>query len=446
MLSSVARPRRCERKTKPHTFPHRFAVFFPHMVLPHASRSGVHAGAGQPRGDDRKVLPIRKRHVVPALVVALPLVAPYLVKPGVTILSLFHPTVAISIEHADVGWLQPKPRLQGVTVRSKDNGLKTVFAAEAIRADRPVLKTVLARDQKCNIFIDRPIVAAYNLSSSIETTTSPFSAEVAVDDRLHLFVSDGTLLIDRALQKMLNGRLFVDVTRTLGDVRLEMDAPGVSVSNGCFRIRGSDVAFLTPMNIRTYVNQAFVSSFLGTINPLLSNAIAVDSGQAVSMRVAPVGEVMHLKPNQQSSLRIDVDAYTLKIRPGAVIGDLLKTLKVADRGELLVESSQAVVIINSDSERTIAVDTTVENVSLKLSDALSVDARLRSRIDGLERGDDAALEATIEIQPQTLRNVLRIKTETPLELTCRGTVSTPRLLVRDAAVRLGILLLEGYVR
>jgi len=415
----------------------------------------ANAGSGQREtGVRRFVRPaVLTALTVPSLLVA---VSPSLIKPALAIVSRVHPTVAISVDAADVGWLTPKPRLDGITVRSKLAGTAatpppptTLFSAASIRGDTSLLSAVLARGRKFNVFVERPRVGVFDPANvPARMGTSPFSAEVALDDRVHLFVSEGTLVVDAGLEQLLGGRLFVDVVKEKGSVRVEADGSDGLAVRGDFAMKMNEVVFVRPVEVRARVNQAFVTSVLGTVNPLLSNAVAVvQEGQPVTVRVAPVGG--GLKFGNASKMRIDVDGYRLKIRPGALIGEVLEILKLnAERSRaVVVESSPATVVVTTNTN-TSRVEAVMERVSIGLSAGRQVACRVSTVVDGsaaeISNGT-ASLEMRIDVLPETLLDLMKIKSSKPFRVDARGTTSRPVVLVTDAVMRLGALVVGSWV-
>ena len=399
---------------------------------------------------------------VPSLLVA---VSPSLIKPALAIVSRVHPTVSISVDAADVGWLTPKPRLDGITVRSKLAGTAaaattmktttTLFSAASIRGDTSLLNAVLARGRRFNVFVERPRVGVFDPANvPARLGTSPFSAEVSLDDRVHLFVSEGTLVVDAGLEQLLGGRLFVDVVKDKGSVRVEADGSDGLAVRGDFALknegRDREVVFVRPVEVRARVNQAFVTSVLGTVNPLLSNAVAVEQeGQPVTVRVAPVGG--GLKFGNASDMRIEVDGYRLKIKPGALVDEVLEILKLnGERSRaVIVESSPAKVVVTTNTNtNTSRVEAVMERVSIGLSAGRRVVCRVSTVVDGsaaeISNGT-ASLDMRIDVLPETLLDLMKIKSSKSLRVDARGTTSRPVVLVRDAVMRLGALVVGSWV-
>ena len=432
----------------------------------------ANAGSGSGSGSGQRETGVR-RFVRPAVLTALTVpsllvaVSPSLIKPALAIVSRVHPTVSISVDAADVGWLTPKPRLDGITVRSKLAGTAaaattmktttTLFSAASIRGDTSLLNAVLARGRRFNVFVERPRVGVFDPSNvPARLGTSPFSAEVSLDDRVHLFVSEGTLVVDAGLEQLLGGRLFVDVVKDKGSVRVEADGSDGLAVRGDFALknegRDREVVFVRPVEVRARVNQAFVTSVLGTVNPLLSNAVAVEQeGQPVTVRVAPVGG--GLKFGNASDMRIEVDGYRLKIRPGALIDEVLEILKLnGERSRaVVVESSPAKVVVTTNTNtntNTSRVEAVMERVSIGLSAGRRVVCRVSTVVDGsaaeISNGT-ASLEMRIDVLPETLLDLMKIKSSKSLRVDARGTTSRPVVLVRDAVMRLGALVVGSWV-
>jgi hypothetical protein len=57
----------------------------------------------------------------------------------------------------------------------------------------------------------------------------------------------------------------------------------------------------------------------------------------------------------------------------------------------------------------------------------------------------ASLELALEILPETLLDVLRIRSTKPLRVEARGTMLRPVVLARDAVLRLGALVVGSLV-
>ena len=430
----------------------------------------ANAGSGSGSGSGQRETGVR-RFVRPAVLTALTVpsllvaVSPSLIKPALAIVSRVHPTVSISVDAADVGWLTPKPRLDGITVRSKLAGTAaaattmktttTLFSAASIRGDTSLLNAVLARGRRFNVFVERPRVGVFdpaNVPSRLGT--SPFSAEVSLDDRVHLFVSEGTLVVDAGLEQLLGGRLFVDVVKDKGSVRVEADGSDGLAVRGDFALknegRDREVVFVRPVEVRARVNQAFVTSVLGTVNPLLSNAVAVEQeGQPVTVRVAPVGG--GLKFGNASDMRIEVDGYRLKIKPGALVDEVLEILKLnGERSRaVIVESSPAKVVVTTNTNtNTSRVEAVMERVSIGLSAGRRVVCRVSTVVDGsaaeISNGT-ASLDMRIDVLPETLLDLMKIKSSKSLRVDARGTTSRPVVLVRDAVMRLGALVVGSWV-
>ena len=431
-------------------------------------RLGPQANAGS--GSGQRETGVR-RFVRPAVLTALTVpsllvaVSPSLIKPALAIVSRVHPTVSISVDAADVGWLTPKPRLDGITVRSKLAGTAaaattmktttTLFSAASIRGDTSLLNAVLARGRRFNVFVERPRVGVFDPANvPARLGTSPFSAEVSLDDRVHLFVSEGTLVVDAGLEQLLGGRLFVDVVKDKGSVRVEADGSDGLAVRGDFALknegRDREVVFVRPVEVRARVNQAFVTSVLGTVNPLLSNAVAVEQeGQPVTVRVAPVGG--GLKFGNASDMRIEVDGYRLKIKPGALVDEVLEILKLnGERSRaVIVESSPAKVVVTTNTNtNTSRVEAVMERVSIGLSAGRRVVCRVSTVVDGsaaeISNGT-ASLDMRIDVLPETLLDLMKIKSSKSLRVDARGTTSRPVVLVRDAVMRLGALVVGSWV-
>ena len=432
----------------------------------------ANAGSGSGSGSGQRETGVR-RFVRPAVLTALTVpsllvaVSPSLIKPALAIVSRVHPTVSISVDAADVGWLTPKPRLDGITVRSKLAGTAaaattmtttmksttTLFSAASIRGDTSLLNAVLARGRRFNVFVERPRVGVFDPANvPARLGTSPFSAEVSLDDRVHLFVSEGTLVVDAGLEQLLGGRLFVDVVKDKGSVRVEADGSDGLAVRGDFALknegRDREVVFVRPVEVRARVNQAFVTSVLGTVNPLLSNAVAVEQeGQPVTVRVAPVGG--GLKFGNASDMRIEVDGYRLKIKPGALIDEVLEILKLnGERSRaVIVESSPAKVVVTTNTN-TSRVEAVMERVSIGLSAGRRVVCRVSTVVDGsaaeISNGT-ASLDMRIDVLPETLLDLMKIKSSKSLRVDARGTTSRPVVLVRDAVMRLGALVVGSWV-
>lgn len=430
----------------------------------------ANAGSGSGSGSGQRETGVR-RFVRPAVLTALTVpsllvaVSPSLIKPALAIVSRVHPTVSISVDAADVGWLTPKPRLDGITVRSKLAGTAaaattmktttTLFSAASIRGDTSLLNAVLARGRRFNVFVERPRVGVFDPANvPARLGTSPFSAEVSLDDRVHLFVSEGTLVVDAGLEQLLGGRLFVDVVKDKGSVRVEADGSDGLAVRGDFALknegRDREVVFVRPVEVRARVNQAFVTSVLGTVNPLLSNAVAVEQeGQPVTVRVAPVGG--GLKFGNASDMRIEVDGYRLKIKPGALVDEVLEILKLnGERSRaVIVESSPAKVVVTTNTNtNTSRVEAVMERVSIGLSAGRRVVCRVSTVVDGsaaeISNGT-ASLDMRIDVLPETLLDLMKIKSSKSLRVDARGTTSRPVVLVRDAVMRLGALVVGSWV-
>jgi hypothetical protein len=194
---------------------------------------------------------------------------PWLVRPAVRLVSFVHPTVAVSVDSAHVGWFEKRPRIEGLRVRDKMSKV-VVFETESIRADRSLFgvmgDALRGRDRGVNIFVSSPRVSAYDISAvtNAESVTldSPFSAEMSLDDRAHVFISDGRITLERALAGLLDGRLFVDIVKKGEDFALESDAPGIHIEGTIRHLsRQRAVQFVSPLAVTAQINQSFVNVF-----------------------------------------------------------------------------------------------------------------------------------------------------------------------------------------
>jgi hypothetical protein len=305
-----------------------------------------------------------------------------------------------------------------------------------------------------NVFVERPRVAAYDAtgtSPTSPTSSTPFSGELDVDGWLRVFVSDGELVVDQQVARLLQGRLFVDVVKSGKRVSCASSSPGL-VWAGEVELAGRAVRFVKPVEATAEITQAFLSSVLGSANPLLDASVAVGGGR-VALEVRPRNDVS-LGSSARGPVAIDVDigAYSTKIRQGALIDDVLRILNIKNQRDLVVESGPARVLVSIDGggvHRRQRIETVIENVSLIFSDSTRVDVGLSTTLAGSPAdfaSGAATLEMTIDVHPSTLRQVMKIRNpKTPLRVDVRGVMAKPRVLVKDALVRLGALLVDGML-
>lgn len=152
------------------------------------------------------------------------------------------------------------------------------------------------------------------------------------------------------------------------------------------------------------------------------------------------------------AIDVDIGAYSTKIRQGALIDDVLRILNIKNQRDLVVESGPARVLVSIDGggvHRRQRIETVIENVSLIFSDSTRVDVGLSTTLAGSPAdfaSGAATLEMTIDVHPSTLRQVMKIRNpKTPLRVDVRGVMAKPRVLVKDALVRLGALLVDGML-
>ena len=172
-------------------------------------------------------------------------------------------------------------------------------------------------------------------------------------------------------------------------------------------------------------------------------------GQPVTVRVAPVGG--GLKLGNASDMRIEVDGYRLKIKPGALVDEVLEILKLnGERSRaVIVESSPAKVVVTTNTNtNTSRVEAVMERVSIGLSAGRRVVCRVSTVVDGsaaeISNGT-ASLDMRIDVLPETLLDLMKIKSSKSLRVDARGTTSRPVVLVRDAVMRLGALVVGSWV-
>ena len=371
-----------------------------------------------------------------------------IIEQSVRLVSAVHPLVAVSVERVEVGWRHRRPEVQDVKVVDKRTKAVLFESGRIHSTDASLLDILFRRVGELNVFVDKPRVVGYDVAREpLTIRATPFSGECAVDGWMHVFVSDGEVLVDETVGRLLNGRVFVDVVKTGSNVRLETSAPGCSL-RGAFEQQRNSVRFVTPLEATAELNQAFLGSFLGTVNPLVSQAVGVGGGR-VSLSMRPTNDVLSLDSRRPVSIEVEMGGYSMRVRQGALIDDVLKILNLRNERELVVQSSPARVLVSIDGggarQR---VETVIDTVSLILADSKRVDVGVSTVMEGTTADfstGDATLEMSIDIQPQTLRDVMKIRSKKPLRIGVRGSSRRPKVLAKDALVRLGVLVVDSML-
>lgn len=81
-------------------------------------------------------------------------------------------------------------------------------------------------------------------------------------------------MVDQQVARLLQGRLFVDVVKSGKRVSCASSSPGL-VWAGEVELAGRAVRFVKPVEATAEITQAFLSSVLGSANPLLDASVAV---------------------------------------------------------------------------------------------------------------------------------------------------------------------------
>lgn len=406
-----------------------------------------------------RVLAVGSRHLsrpsAIALVATTATVAVVAFAPGlvleqvVRLVSTVHPGVSVSVDGAEVGWFTSKPRLGRVTVTDKRT--KTVlFRCGGVKASASPFDVLFRRFKgDVNVFVESPRLAAYDASNAPPLLQgTPFSGELGADGWMHVFVSDGELVVDQQAAQMLNGRLFVDVVKSGARVSFTSSSPGLLSMSGEMELARRAVRFVKPVQATAEISQAFLSSVLGSANPLLGKSVAVGGG-SVGLEFRPRNDVISLDKRRPVAMEVSIGAYSTRIRQGALIDDVLRILNLSNERDLVVESAPARVLVSIDGggmrQR---VETVIERVSLIFSDSRRVEVGLSTTLDGspAEFATGAArLDMAVDIHPSTLRDVMKIRSKTPLRVDVRGVMAKPRVMAKDALVRLGVLLVDGML-
>ena len=381
---------------------------------------------------------------------ALVALAPgFVLEQSLRVVSTVHPDVTVSIDGADVGWLTSKPRFGRVAVTDKRT--KTVlFQCAGIKASASLLDVIFRRYKgEVNVFVERPRLAAYDaVNVPVLLKATPFSAEVVADEWIHVFVSDGELVVDQQAAQLLNGRLFVDVIKSGARVSFTSSSPGLVSLSGEVELLRRAARFVKPVQATAEITQAFLSSVLGSVNPLLDKSVAVGGG-SVGLEFRPRNNIISLDKRRPVDMEVSIGAYSTKIRQGELIKDVLKILNLSNQRDLVIESGPARVLVSIDAGGMRQhVETVIERVSLIFSDSRRVDVGLSTTLDGspAEFASGAAtLEMAIDIHPSTLRDVMKIRSKQPLRVDVCGVMAKPKVMAKDALVRLGVLLVDGML-
>ncbi len=378
----------------------------------------------------------------------------FVLEQSLRLVSAVHPDVAISVDGAAVGWLTSKPSLGRVMVTGKSTNT-VLFQCDGIKASASLLDVLLGRCKgEVNVFVERPRVAAYDaVNAPVVLKGTAFSGQLDADEWIHVYVSDGELVVDQQAAQLLKGRLFVDLVKSGARVSFACTSPGLSLRGG-MELAGRVVRFVKPVEATAEITQAFLSSVLGSVNPLLGKSVAVGGG-SVALEIRPVNDVISLDTRRGPvAIEVDIGAYSTKIRQGEIIDDVLRILSLSSKNQrdLVIESGPARVLVSIDGggvHRRQHVETVIEKVSLIFSDSRRVDVGLSTTLDGSPAdfaSGAAALDMAIDIHPSTLREVMKIRSpKKPLRVDVRGVMAKPRVMAKDALVRLGLLLVDGVL-
>lgn len=380
---------------------------------------------------------------------------PYILgyKAGLTsctkILSACHPRVGVSLERADVGWWRPKPTLEGLVVYDKAFHNKKIFSSRAIRGSESLFDVVIRR-RDTDVFIENPTIELTEMlreASSLaddRKAASAFSAEFHVDDRINIYLSDGTLDMTETVCAMLDGRLFIDATDMHGAIVVEALSPGFHATLEGSRTRtiSPSVAISTPVHVETKVTKSLSDVLLKRVNPLLAGGVDIHSDSVVTCNIQPdtgmlPSDIMH----------VDVSGYSFKIKQGKIVKDLLQVIStfssdlrrsVTKDMEMVVTSSSARVTIDHSTETT---TTDVERISIYIPGYRhTIDLAISGKLTGVVPDDN--IDMNISISPTTLENILGIKGG-PLVLRMRGSTMQPHILVQKAIIDLGLLVAQN---
>lgn len=366
-----------------------------------------------------------------------------------TVVSSLHPKVGLQLERADIGWFAKKPTLEGLAVYDKTSQNRKIFSARTIRGSRSLFDVML-RHRDADVFVEKPTVVlteAIRSASSLEAdqrASNAFSGEFNIDDRIHIYISDGSLDLTETVCAMLDGRLFIDATDVHGQVVVDVEAPGFQAKvQGTRQIAASPSLLVSlPIHVEAKVTKSLADVLLKRINPLLVGSMDIHSQSVITCEVQPETGIL-----PSDIMRVDISGYTLNVKQGKVVKDLLRVVStfspdlkrtLSKDVELSVTSSHAHVIVDQASGTT---TTDIEKISI---DIPGYQHRLDLGVSGKTTGvlPHDAIDMNLSISAQTLENIFGIRGG-PLVLRVKGSSTQPHILVQKAIIDLGLLVAEN---
>lgn len=365
-----------------------------------------------------------------------------------TLVSSTQPRVGVSLEKADLGWFTQKPTLVGLKVYDKKSQ-RDAFTCRDIRLSKSLFD-VMVRRTSADVFVNSPhvdLTDAVREASSLENdqaASSAFSAECTIDDRIHVYISEGSLDLTETVCAMLDGRLFVDVADTSGKVNVEVESPSFKVNVAGTRENGAppSLGLSSPVHIEARVSTSLVDVLLRRMNPLLAGGVDVHSESVMSCDIQPdtgvlPAEVMH----------VNMSGYNFRIKKGKFIKDILGVIStfssdlkniLSKDTEMAVTSSEAHIVIDQVAN---TMETTVEKISIDIPGYRhKVDLSISGTITGNAPND--AIEMQVSISASTLLDILGVRGG-PLTLWVRGSSARPHILMRKAIIDLGLLMAQN---
>lgn len=365
-----------------------------------------------------------------------------------TLVSSIQPRVSVSLERADLGWFVQKPILVGLQVYDKKLQRKILTCRE-IRVSKSLFD-VMFRRMSADVFVNNPhmdLTETIRDASSLENdpaASNAFSAECTIDDRIHIYVSEGSLGLTETVCTMLDGRLFVDAADKSGEVNVEVESPSFKVNVKGTRKTGASPSLIlsSPVHIEARVSSSLVEVLLRHVNPLLAGGIDMHSESLMSCDIQPDNGIL---PAQ--IMHVNMSGYTFRIKQGKIIKDILavissfssdlKTILSKDT-DLSIMSSEARIIMNQAAG---TIETSVEKISIDIPGYKhKIDLGISGTITGTAPND--AMEMQVSISESSLWNILGVRGG-PLILWVRGSSVCPRILMRKAIIDLGLLMAQN---
>lgn len=403
--------------------------------------------------------------------------------------------VSIHVDSADMRWRTKKPYLKNIRVGC---GGEECLSIDRMQSSKSLWQ-MLGRHQKAEVFLHNPVLnletdekGQIRILNELEKkgllgdgaieqpvlpeafrgsvhVNHPFSAEIAIDDKVTCFVSEGSLRVNEEISRLMGGRLFMSVSqqglpsshrvdsnrRLVSQIAVDMDSPAFHLDMKGYQTN-NDELYLdeeSPVHVDTRVTQAFSDAVMALINPLFIGGVHVISESPIKMSITSEDGVLPAK-----RMIAKVAPWSAQVEQGPLLRDVIRVLTMlsdASMGSkypafrhalekdmsISISSSEASVIV-SDNGASVTSD--IASLSLQVPGIpYPIELGVRATINGT--GPDAIMDTKVQISASTLQHVIgrNIQDLKPFSIAIRGTLSKPSVNFKSVLSDVGLLMLQS---